>query len=170
VVSSAVTSATLLIIVAGASCLGRYLTIESIPAKITEAVTGSIQSPVVFLMAINMILLVVGMLMDIISATLIIGPVCLPLLAAFGIDPIHFGLIMTVNLAIGYCTPPVGVSLYITGSIANRDIIYVTKAVAPFLIIQIGVLLLMTYLPDVVLWLPEILGYEIGVHSVGGGM
>jgi len=170
VVSSAVTSATLLIIVAGASCLGRYLTIESIPAKITVAVTGSIQSPVVFLMAINMILLVVGMLMDIISATLIIGPVCLPLLAAFGIDPIHFGLIMTVNLAIGYCTPPVGVSLYITGSIANRDIIYVTKAVAPFLIIQIGVLLLMTYLPDVVLWLPEILGYEIGVHSVGGGM
>ncbi|MGD9972858.1 MAG: TRAP transporter large permease, partial [Desulfatirhabdiaceae bacterium] len=170
VVNSAVTSATLLIIVAGASCFGRYLTIESIPAKITEAVTGSIHSPAVFLFAINMILLVVGCLMDIISATLIIGPVCLPLLAAFGIDPIHFGLLMTVNLAIGYTTPPVGVSLYITGSIANRDILYVTRSVMPFLIIQISILFLMTYLPDVVLWLPRILGYEVGVHSVGGGM
>jgi len=170
VVNSAVTSATLLIIVAGASCFGRYLTIESIPAKITEAVTGSIHSPALFLLAINMILLVVGCLMDIISATLIIGPVCLPLLAAFGIDPIHFGLIMTVNLAIGYTTPPVGVSLYITGSIANRDILYVTRSVMPFLIIQISILFLMTYLPEVVLWLPRILGYEMGVHSVGGGM
>ncbi len=170
VVSSAVTSATLLIIVAGASCFGRYLTIESIPAKITEAVTGSISSPIVFLLAINTILLAVGTLMDIISATLIIGPVCLPLLPAFGIDPIHFGLIMTVNLAIGYCTPPVGVSLYIAGAVANRNIIYVTKAVMPFLIIQIAVLLMMTYMPETVLWLPKILGYEIGKHVVGGGM
>jgi C4-dicarboxylate transporter DctM subunit len=159
-----------LIIVAGASCFGRYLTIESIPAKITEAVTGSISSPIVFLLAINTILLAVGTLMDIISATLIIGPVCLPLLPAFGIDPIHFGLIMTVNLAIGYCTPPVGVSLYIAGAVANRNIIYVTKAVMPFLIIQIAVLLMMTYMPETVLWLPKILGYEIGKHVVGGGM
>ena len=102
----------------------------------------------------NMLLLVVGMFMDIISATMILGPVFLPMLDAFGINWMHFGLIMTVNLAIGYCTPPMGVSLYITGAIANRDIIYVSKAVIPFIIIQIGVLLLMTYMPDVVLWLP----------------
>ena len=151
VVSSAVTSATLLIIVAGASCFGRLLTLENIPPKITEAVISTIQSPVVFLLAMNGMLLVVGMFMDIISATLILGPVFLPMLAAFNIDPLHFGLIMTVNLAIGYCTPPVGVSLYITGAMVNKDLVWVSKAVAPFLIIQIGVLLLMTYWPSVVL-------------------
>jgi len=158
-VSSAVTSATLLIIVAGATCFGRYLTLESIPGKITEAVLSSIHSPALFLFAVNILLLIVGMFMDIISATLILGPVFIPMLSAFQIDPMHFGLIMTVNLAIGYCTPPMGVSLYITGSIAKRDIIYVSRAVIPFLIIQISVLFFMTYLPDAVLWLPRIMGF-----------
>jgi tripartite ATP-independent transporter DctM subunit len=158
-VSSAVTSATLLIIVAGATCFGRYLTLEDIPGQITEAVLSSIQSPIVFLAALNILLLIVGMFMDIISATLILGPVFLPMLGAFDINPMHFGLIMTVNLAIGYCTPPMGVSLYITGSIANRDLVYVSKAVMPFLAIQIGVLILMTYWPELVLWLPEKFGY-----------
>lgn len=158
-VSSAVTSATLLIIVAGATCFGRYLTLEDIPGQITEAVLSSIQSPIVFLAVLNVLLLIVGMFMDIISATLILGPVFLPMLGAFDINPMHFGLIMTVNLAIGYCTPPMGVSLYITGSIANRDLVYVSKAVMPFLVIQIGVLILMTYWPELVLWLPAKFGY-----------
>ena len=158
-VSSAVTSATLLIIVSGATCFGRYLTLENLPGQITGAVISSIQSPLVFLLVINILLLVIGMFMDIISATLILGPVFLPMLHAFNIDPIHFGLIMTVNLAIGYCTPPMGVSLYITGAIADRDLIYVSRAVLPFVVIQLIVLGLITYLPDVVLWLPRMLGF-----------
>jgi len=158
-VSSAVTSATLLIIVAGATCFGRLLTLENIPGKITEAVLSAISSPVVFLLAMNILLLVVGMFMDIISATMILGPVFLPMLGAFGVDMVHFGLILTVNLAIGYCTPPMGVSLYITGAIANKDLIYVSKAVLPFILIQIGVLLLMTYMPDLALWLPRLMGF-----------
>jgi C4-dicarboxylate transporter DctM subunit len=158
-VSSAVTSATLLIIVAGATCFGRLLTLEDIPGRITETVLTAIQSPAIFLLAMNILLLGVGMFMDIISATMILGPVFLPMLDAFGINWMHFGLIMTVNLAIGYCTPPMGVSLYITGAIANRDLIYVSKAVLPFLVIQITVLLLMTYLPTMVLWLPHWMGY-----------
>jgi C4-dicarboxylate transporter DctM subunit len=99
------------------------------------------------------------MFMDIISATLILGPVFLPMLYAFNIDPLHFGLILTVNLAIGYCTPPMGVSLYITGAIANRSLIYVSRAVAPFLIIQLLVLGVITYWPEAVLFLPKILGF-----------
>ncbi|MCP4695207.1 MAG: TRAP transporter large permease, partial [Desulfobacterales bacterium] len=158
-VSSAVTSATLLIIVAGATCFGRLLTLENIPAQITTAVLDTIQSPVVFLLVMNIMLLGVGMFMDIISATLILGPVFLPMLGAFNVDLMHFGLIMTVNLAIGYCTPPMGVSLYITGAIAQKDLIYVSKAVMPFLAIQIAVLLLMTYFPSVVLWLPRLMGF-----------
>ena len=159
-INSAVTSATLLIIVAGATCFGRLLTLESIPGRITETVLSAITSPAVFLIAMNILLLMVGMFMDIISATMILGPVFLPMLDAFNVNWMHFGLIMTVNLAIGYCTPPMGVSLYITGAIANRDLIYVSKAVLPFIVIQIFVLLLITFLPDVVLWLPRMMGFN----------
>ena len=158
-VSSAITSATLLIIVAGASCFGRLLTLEDIPGTITEAVLSTIQNPLIFLLAMNILLLIVGMFMDIISATMILGPVFLPMLDAFNVNWMHFGLIMTVNLAIGYCTPPMGVSLYITGAIANRDLIYVSKAVIPFIIIQMAVLFFITYLPDAVLWLPQLMGF-----------
>ena len=158
-VSSAVTSATLLIIVAGATCFGRYLTLEDVPGRITTLVLSNIQSPYLFLLVMNILLLIVGMFMDIISATLILGPVFIPMLAAFNINPMHFGLIMTVNLAIGYCTPPMGVSLFITGSLAKRDIVYVSKAVLPFIIIQVSILLFLTYMPQVVLFLPKIMGY-----------
>ncbi len=159
-INSAVTSATLLIIVAGATCFGRLLTLESIPGRITETVLSAITSPAVFLIAMNIMLLLVGMFMDIISATMILGPVFLPMLDAFNVNWMHFGLIMTVNLAIGYCTPPMGVSLYITGAIANRNLIYVSKAVLPFIAIQIFVLLLITFLPDVVLWFPRMMGFN----------
>ncbi len=158
-INSAVTSATLLIIVAGATCFGRYLTMADIPNQITEAVMANIHSPIVFLLVINLLLVVVGMFMDIISATLILGPVILPMLDGFNINPMHFGLIMTINLAIAYCTPPMGVSLYITGAMANKDLLYVTRAVMPFLIIQYAVLFIMTYAPNLTLWLPRMLGF-----------
>ena len=161
VVNSAVTSATLLIIVAGATCFGRYLIMESIPAKIAEAVTSSVTEPWLFLITVNVLLLAIGMFMDIISATLILGPIFLPMLDHYGINVVHFGLLMTVNLAIGYCTPPMGVSLYITGAVANRDLVFVSKAVMPWIAIQIAVLLIMTYLPDTVLWLPRLVGWDV---------
>jgi len=158
-INSAVTSATLLLIVASATCFGRYLTFENIPNRVAEVVVASIHSPFVFLLVMNIMLLFIGMFMDIISATLILGPVFLPLLGPFNIDPMHFGLIMTVNLAIGYCTPPMGVSLFITGALANKDIIFVSKSVMPFLIIQISVLFFLTYFPQIVLFLPRLFGY-----------
>ncbi|MBA3011303.1 MAG: TRAP transporter large permease subunit [Proteobacteria bacterium] len=159
-VSSAVTSATLLLIVASATCFGRYMTFENIPNRVAELVVASIHSPIVFLLVMNILLLVIGMFMDIISATLILGPVFLPLLGPFNVDPMHFGLIMTVNLAIGYCTPPMGVSLFITGSLAKRDIIFITRSAMPFLAIQIGVLFFLTYCPNLVLILPAMFGYH----------
>jgi C4-dicarboxylate transporter DctM subunit len=158
-INSAVTSATLLMIVAGATCFGRFITLENIPGRLTDFVMGSIDSSISFLLVMNIFLLVVGMFMDIISAVLIIGPVIVPMLYSFNIDPLHFGLIMTVNLAIGYCTPPMGVSLFITDTIAKRGIIKISKSVFPFLLIQIFVLLLITYLPDLVLYLPKVFGF-----------
>ncbi|BCA81153.1 TRAP transporter large permease [Desulfuromonas sp. AOP6] len=160
VVSSAITSATLLIIVAGASVFGEYLTFEQIPDRIANAVVANIESPLVFLLAVNILLLVIGMFMDIISATLILTPIFLPLLAKFGIDSLHFGLLMTINLGIGYCTPPLGVSLYISGAVVDRDLLYVSRAVMPFLLIQIALLLVFTYWADLVLLLPRLIyGY-----------
>lgn len=157
IVSSAVTSAALLVIVAGASVFGEYLTFAQIPDKVANAVVGSITSPWAFLLAVNILLLIVGMFMDIISATLILTPIFLPLLHKYGISTLHFGLLMTINLGIGYCTPPLGVSLYIAGAVIDRDILYVTRAVVPFLLIQIGLLMLYTYWPDLVLFLPNLL-------------
>jgi len=156
VVSSAATSATLLIIVAGASVFGEYLTFEQIPDKIATAVVESIQTPWVFLLAVNILLLIIGMFMDIISATLILTPIFLPLLSKFGIDTMHFGLLMTINLGIGYCTPPLGVSLYISGAAVNRNLLFVSRAVIPFLLIQIAILMVLTFWPDLVLFLPRL--------------
>ncbi|NLC70013.1 MAG: TRAP transporter large permease [Desulfuromonadaceae bacterium] len=156
VVSSAVTSATLLIIVAGASVFGEYLTFEQIPGKIATAVVENVSSPWMFLLAVNILLLVIGMFMDIISATLILTPIFLPLLAKFGIDTLHFGLLMTINLGIGYCTPPLGVSLYISSAVVDRDLLFVSRAVLPFLAIQTAILILLTYWPDLVLFLPRL--------------
>ncbi|MGC9519149.1 MAG: TRAP transporter large permease [Desulfuromonadaceae bacterium] len=157
IVSSAVTAATLLVIVAGASVFGEYLTFEQIPNQIANAAVSSFDSSWSFLLVVNLLLLFVGMFMDIISATIILTPIFLPLLQKFGIDTLHFGLIMTLNLGIGYCTPPLGVSLFITGAVANRNILYVSYAVMPFLFIQILILLLLTFWPDPVLFLPRLL-------------
>lgn len=156
IVSSAITSATLLVIVAGASVFGEYLTFEQVPDQIARTVMANINSPWMFLLAVNLVLLVVGMFMDIISATLILTPIFLPLLSRFGVDSLHFGLLMTLNLGIGYCTPPLGVSLYISGAVVDRDLLYVARAVIPFLLIQIGLLLLLTFWPGLVLWLPRL--------------
>ncbi len=156
VVSSAVTSATLLVIVAGASVFGEYLTFEQIPNKIASVVVENISSTWVFLLSVNILLLIIGMFMDIISATLILTPIFLPLLSKFGIDTMHFGLLMTINLGIGYCTPPLGVSLYISGATVDRDLLFVSKAVLPFLLIQMAILFILTFWEDLVLLLPRL--------------
>ncbi|BCL61543.1 hypothetical protein DGMP_22360 [Desulfomarina profundi] len=104
-----------------------------------------------------MLLLFIGMFMDIISATLILTPIFLPLLDKFGINTMHFGLLMTINLGIGYCTPPLGVSLYISGARVHKNLLYVSRAVIPFLLIQMAILLLLTFCPDIVLLLPRLI-------------
>ncbi|MBI5442681.1 MAG: TRAP transporter large permease [Deltaproteobacteria bacterium] len=175
-VTSAVQSATLLIIVSGATVFGKYLTVERLPDMITDAVTANITNKWVFLGIVNLFLLVVGMFMDIISATIIITPILLPMLAKFGINTLHFGLLMTVNLGIGYITPPVGVSLYIAMTLAKKDLIYVVRSILPFLLLQIAVLAILVYWPDLSLFLPKIF-YPAAVEAgyllegaAGGGM
>jgi len=90
---------------------------------------------------------------------LLLTPVFIPMLYAFNIDLMHFGLLMTLNLGIGYITPPLGVSLYITGAMSNRDLIYVSKSVVPFILILLVILAILSYIPALVLYLPKVFGY-----------
>lgn len=160
-VNSAVTSASLLIIVAGATAFGKDLTIENIPTKLSELIVGTISQPWVFMLIMQIWLLIVVLFMDCISATLILTLIFLPMLEKFDINVVHFGLLMTVNLAIGYTTSPLGVSLYITGAIRNKNLIYVSKAALPWVFIQVAVLVLYTYWPSAVLWLPWAMGWSV---------
>lgn len=176
IVSSAVQSATLLIIISGATVFGKYLAIERLPDMIAEAVTSNIQSKWVFLAVVNLFLLVVGMFMDVVSATIIITPILLPLIYKFGINTLHFGLLMTVNLGIGYITPPVGVSLYIAMTLAKKDLMFVVRSILPFLLLQVVVLTILIYWQDLSLFLPKIFYPEAvqtgfsGMMDASGGM
>jgi TRAP-type C4-dicarboxylate transport system permease large subunit len=112
-----------------------------------------------FLLAINIIFLVIGTFLDQNPAILILAPIFAPIAVALGIDPIHFGIVVIMNLVIGLITPPLGEVLFIVAPIAGVSLESVSKAVLPFLFVEIGVLLLVTYIPPLSLWIPRMLGY-----------
>jgi C4-dicarboxylate transporter, DctM subunit len=101
--------------------------------------------------------LFLGCFMDLVSAMLILGPIFLPTLAKFGIDPIHFGIIMVVNIEIGFLTPPFGLNLFVSSGITKRPLSEVVKSIAPFLLVMYGCLLLLTYVPSLSTWLVDLL-------------
>jgi TRAP-type C4-dicarboxylate transport system permease large subunit len=115
-------------------------------------------NPFVFLLLVNIMLLIVGMLLDGIAALIILVPVFMPLVTSFEIDPIHFGVIICINLTIGLLTPPVGTGLFIVSSIAEVRFEKLVKASGPFLLVAIAFLFLITYLEDAVLWIPRMIG------------
>ena len=116
---------------------------------------GITQSPWVFLMIVNLLLLVVGMFMESISAVLILLPILSPIAQSYGIDPVHFGIVVSLNLSIGLITPPYGICLYVAASVAGRRIEQVSRQIwLPFGAMLI-VLVLVTYVPGISLWLPD---------------
>ncbi|HPR60238.1 MAG TPA: TRAP transporter large permease subunit [Prolixibacteraceae bacterium] len=112
----------------------------------------------VILLIINLILLIVGVFMDMTPAVLIFTPIFLPIVTEMGLDPIHFGIIMVLNLSVGLCTPPVGSVLFIGCSVANVRIEKVIKPLIPMFIVMIFTLLLVTYIPQISMWLPNLFG------------
>jgi len=146
----------LMFIVVGASYFGEFITIEMIPQKITEVIVGSLQSPFVFLMMMNVVLLFAGMFIDMLSSIIIISPVLMPLAAKFGIDPIHFGIIYIFNMGIGYITPPVGLDLYVSMGLFKMSLNQVIRACFPFFLILGIDLLIVTYVPAVSLFIPNL--------------
>ena len=154
------TVGTIMLLVSCASALGKLLTIEGVPQKLATALASVSDSPAVVLLIINIFLLFVGMFMETYAAIILLTPVLLPTVSALGVDPLHFGLIMTVNLTIGLCTPPVGVNLFIASRIGNAPIERMIKWLLPCLAVMLVVLMLLTYIPSLSLFLPKIiLGY-----------
>jgi tripartite ATP-independent transporter DctM subunit len=147
-----------MILIGFAASFGYIMTLMQIPLKITALLTSLSDNRYVILGLINIMLLVLGTLMDMAPLILILTPVLLPVAKAIGVDPVHFGMIMMVNLGIGLITPPVGAVLFVGSAVAKLRIEEVVRAMGPFFVILLAVLMLVTYLPAISLWLPRSMG------------
>ncbi len=146
---SANMSSVIIMLMAMATIFGNIMTLEQIPEQIAQIILGLTQNPIIILLLINVLLLWVGTFMEALAAIVILTPILLPLAIKLGMDPIHFGVIMVVNLAIGFITPPVGVNLFVASGIAKAKIGDIAKASLPFLVAMLVVLLLITYIPQI---------------------
>ena len=151
------TLAIVMILIAFAASFGYIMTLMQIPLKITTALTALSDNRYVILGLINVLLLVLGTLMDMAPLILILTPILLPVVKLIGVDPVHFGMIMMVNLGIGLITPPVGGVLFVGSAVAKLPIEQVVKALMPFFGVMIIVLGLVTYVPAISLWLPGVM-------------
>ena len=147
-----------LVILGCALGLTNYLVDEQIPMKIIDMMRHLITSKLMFLMVLNVFLLIVGCLMDIFSATIVVVPLIVPIAKEFGVDPLHLGIIFLTNLEIGYITPPVGLNLFISSIRFKKPIAEVYRSTLPFLIVMLIALIVVTYLPELTLWLPGVFG------------
>ncbi|MFC7062162.1 TRAP transporter large permease [Halobacillus seohaensis] len=150
---SSLTTATVLIIVGSATAFGRLLTIEQIPTQVANFLLSISENEIVIIMLITILLLLVGCFMDTLAAIIILTPILLPIAVNLGYDPIHFGIIMVVNLAIGFITPPLGVNLFVASGISGLSIEQLSKAIIPYFLAMIFSLLMVTFIPELSLWL-----------------
>lgn len=157
-VSSAETVGTVLIMVGTGTVLGKILALERIPDAIMSGMTSLTDNKLVILLLINLLLLVVGCIMDTTPAILILSPILYPVARAFGIGIIHFGLIMVTNMAIAFITPPVGVNLFVASGMTKMKFTDLCKAIVPFIVIMFISLTLITYIPAITEALPRLLG------------
>jgi len=154
---SVILSSALLFIIACAMTFIWLLTREKLPVEAADFITAHIQNKYVFLLAINIFLLLVGCVMDIVSAIIVISPILMVALQKFDIDLIHYGIIMIVNVEFGFLTFPFGLNLFVAMGITGKSLTRIGRAVLPFLIMMLLGLLLITYLPGISLWIPNLL-------------
>ncbi len=147
-----------MILIGFAAAFGAVMTYMQLPSRITEFFTSLSDNKYVILMYLNVMLLLIGTLMDMAPIILILTPVLLPVTNSLGIDPVHFGMIMMVNLGIGLITPPVGSVLFVASAVSKQKIEVVVRAMLPFYAMLLVVLAMVTYIPAVSLWLPHMLG------------
>ncbi|WP_439235137.1 TRAP transporter large permease [Lonepinella koalarum] len=160
ILDAMVTTSIVLLLIGASMGMSWAMTNADIPYTISDALLTVSENPIVILLIINVILLIVGTFMDMTPALLIFTPIFLPIVTELGMDPVHFGILMTFNLSIGICTPPVGSTLFVGCSVAGVKIDKVIKPILPFYAVLIVTLLIVTFVPELSLWLPKILlGY-----------
>ena len=156
---AAVTSSMILMIISAAKLFSIILAMESIPQQIGALILGITNNKYIFLLMVNIFLLFMGMIMETGANVLLLVPILMPIAMKFGIDPLHFAIVVLVNLNIGLATPPLGVVLFTIVPIANISLEEIVIAILPFLATMFGTLFIMTYLPDIVLFVPRLFGY-----------
>ncbi|MGN7515931.1 MAG: TRAP transporter large permease [Allomuricauda sp.] len=156
--NASTTTAVVMLLIAASMSMSWALSFEHIPQDISSGLLSFTDNKIALLLIINLILLVVGIFMDITPAVLIFTPIFLPIVTKMGIDPVHFGIIMILNLCIGLCTPPVGSVLFVGVGIAKTSIEKVIKPLLPLFVAMILALFLITYIPELALWLPGLFG------------
>ncbi|WP_462412730.1 TRAP transporter large permease [Neobacillus sp. Marseille-QA0830] len=147
-----------LFLIAASNALSYVLAFLQIPSLVTNALLNISDNPIIILLIINILLLILGCGMDMAPLILIMTPILLPVVTALGMDPVHFGIILMLNLGIGLLTPPVGTVLFIGCALSDIPIMKGAKAMAPFGLILVAALMVLTYVPDISLWLPHLLG------------
>ncbi len=155
--SSVVTSAIVLFIIGTAANFASILIRQGIPGQMARFMMELTSNPIIFLLIINIFFLIIGTFMETAAAIIILTPILAPIAVQMGIDPVHFGIIMIMNLAIGLCTPPVGINLYVAANISKSKIENMVVWLVPFLIVSITALLLITYVPQLSLFLVNLL-------------
>ncbi|MDG2221388.1 MAG: TRAP transporter large permease [Rubripirellula sp.] len=156
-IKTATTTGSIMLIVSAAGLFGWVIAREQGPQAVTEAMLQFTDNPIVFLLLINVALLITGMILEPVAGLLITVPVLLPAAIEFGIDPLHLGIVMILNLVLGLLTPPVGLVLYVLSSVTGSSVQTVTRGTIPFLIPLLITLLLITFIPAFSLWLPGLL-------------
>lgn len=151
--SSVVVTAVIMFIIAGASVFGYYLTRQRIPAELTGLMLSVTDNWIIALLIINLLLLICGVFLETSAAIIILTPILVPIASALGIDLVHFGIIMIVNLGIGFITPPVGVNLFVAANIAGTKFESLIKAIVPFILIMIVDVLIISFIPGISLFL-----------------
>lgn len=152
------TTATILVVIGCATGFSKVLTLGRIPTTVATLLTTMTDSKVLILLLINLLLLLVGCFMETVCAIMILAPILFPVVTALGVDPIHFGIIMVTNLAIGFITPPLGVNLFVASRVGETTLDVVIKGIIPFLVLMIATLMLITYVPAISMFLPNLLG------------
>jgi len=159
IVNSATTTAVLLFIIGSANVFAWVLTAEQIPQRIAAQMLALTRDPYLILLLINLFLIVVGMFMEGGAAIIILAPTLMKVIETVGINPLHFGFIMVLNIVVGLLTPPMGVCLFVVSGVTGESLSNIIREVFPFILVEIGVLLLATYFPVVVMLIPRLLGY-----------
>jgi C4-dicarboxylate transporter DctM subunit len=153
----AVSTGMIALLVSTATCLGYFFAIENLPKIVSDTLLSISTNKYVILILINIVLLFVGMWLDLGAALIIFAPILLPVVISLGVDPVHFGLIMVVNLGIGVVTPPVGGCLFLACAIGKIPIMSVIKTLLPFILSMVIAMLIITYIPQSVLWVPNLI-------------